>query len=75
MDLILKPQERKFDVKPVGIKYICEICNKGEMKVNISSSEPMLMTNPPLIPHKCTECGGVMHLPKQYPYIEWVFDD
>lgn len=68
-DLKLSPHEESFDVKPVGVRYICEFCNKGEMKYYNPDSA---VVNMPMIPHKCTECGKIMHLPKLYPYIEWI---
>ena len=71
--LILKEHEQAFNIKPVGVKYICELCNDGEMIVDPYGDT--LMSNPPLIPHKCNKCSGTMHLPKQYPYIEWIRDD
>ena len=67
----LSKNEKLFNVRPVGIRYICELCGKGEMKVDTSPDAQILMSNPPLIPHVCTSCGGKMSLPKQYPYIEW----
>lgn len=70
--LVLNEHEVSFPIRPVGVKYICELCNNGEMKVDFNGE--MLASDPPLIPHKCTNCGGTMHLPKQYPYIEWVDD-
>lgn len=66
-----KEHEETFNLKPVGVRYICEFCNEGEMKVDPSGDAATIMTNPPLIPHKCTKCGKTMHLRKQYPYIEW----
>lgn len=68
-DSKLLPQEREFDVKPKGVKYICEFCNKGEMKYYNPDSS---MVTPTMIPHKCTSCEKIMYLPKMYPYIEWL---
>jgi len=64
-----KQNEVLFNIVPIGVKYTCELCGKGEMKID--PSQLLLTSNPPLIPHTCTECKGIMHLPKQYPYIEW----
>jgi hypothetical protein len=71
--LELKPHEEQFKITPVGIRYICEFCNDGEMRVDTNGE--VKMTNPPLIPHKCTKCGKTMYFNKQYPYIEWVPED
>lgn len=66
------PHEETFKIHPVGVRYICEFCNAGEMKVDTSGgSVQVVLTNPPLIPHKCTNCGKTMQLPKSYPYVEW----
>lgn len=72
MSYIPKEHEETFSIKPVGVKYICEFCNEGEMVVDTDGEVAAILTNPPLIPHKCTKCGKTMHLRKQYPYIEWV---
>ena len=70
----LNEHERTFDVHPVGVKYICENCNEGEMELD-KENPIYFATNPPLIPHKCTKCGCKMSLRKTYPYIEWLSDD
>lgn len=75
MGLNLNEHERAFPIKPVGIKYVCEFCNEGEMRVDPNGDQCVLMTNPSMIPHKCTKCGKTMHLTKSYPYIEWVPDE
>lgn len=69
MGIVLNEHEKAFRLYPVGIAYVCEFCNEGEMEVD--TSEPTLMSNPPLIPHKCTKCGKTMHLPKSYPFVKY----
>lgn len=64
--------ERTFPIKPIGVKYICEFCGEGEMKVSEDARTFVLTSNPPLIKHVCTKCGKEMLLPKSYPYVEWV---
>ena len=75
--LKLKPQERTFDIKPVGVKYICEFCNEGEMVYE--NNQPIFVetinTQPVMHSHVCTKCGKTMLLPKMYPYIEWISDE
>lgn len=34
--------------------------------------EPDLEFERKMFPHTCTKCGGVLYLPKIYPYIEYV---
>lgn len=71
--LNLKPHEETFDLRPIGIRYRCEFCNEGEMKYGTNEGPAIALTvNPPLYEHKCTKCGKTMHLPKMYPYIEWI---
>lgn len=67
--------ERSFPIKPVGVKYICEFCGEGEMKVSGDARTLILTSNPPLIKHVCTKCGKEMLLPKSYPYVEWVTEE
>lgn len=73
-ELKLRPNEEAFEVRPIGIRYICEHCHEGEMVVDNSDGQFLntVLTNPPLIPHRCTKCGGTLMLPRSYPYIEWV---
>jgi hypothetical protein len=71
----LNEHERFFDVHPVGVKYICEFCNEGEMKVDTEDEERLYIPtdrNKFMIKHKCTKCGKTLLLPKSYPYIEWI---
>lgn len=68
-----KEHEEVFDIKPVGVRYICEFCNEGEMIAD--PKEPILMTVEGvqlMRTHICNKCGKSMKLPKTYPYIEWV---
>ena len=65
-----KEHEELFEVKPIGVRYICEFCNEGEMIYSASSN-----TVQALYPHKCSKCHKDMMLPKIYPYIEWRKED
>lgn len=67
----LKNNEKTFNVRPVGVKYICEFCKEGEM-VQDKDNKEVLMSYPSQFPHKCNKCNKTMYLPKPYPYIEWV---
>lgn len=68
----LSDHEERFNIRPVGIKYRCEFCGEGEMKVSDDARTFILTSNPPMIKHICTKCGKDMLLPKSYPYIEWI---
>ena len=72
MNITLQENEEMFDVKPVGIRYICENCHKGEMIA--SNDTPLIIEGgiPRMRSHKCNNCGTTMLLPKTYPYIEWI---
>ena len=59
--------EQLFAVTPIGVRYTCPFCNKGEMKADINT----LRTMQNMFPHKCTACDKTMQLPKIYPYVEW----
>ena len=65
-----KEHEAVFNIKPIGVKRICEHCGEGEMVKD--KTELLRLTNPPMFPHVCNKCGGKLSLPKQYPYIEWI---
>lgn len=75
--LTLNPHERTFDIKPIGVKYICEFCNEGEMVYE--NDHPIIVEainiKPTLYRHVCRSCGKTMQLPKMYPYIEWISDE
>ncbi len=69
-----KEHEELFDVKPVGVRYICEFCNVGE-QVLVKDAPVILDAEghlPKLREHKCTKCGKTMMLPSAYPRIEWI---
>lgn len=60
--------EKEFLVKPIGIKYICDTCNEGEM---IPTGENNWLTNPPNFNHKCNKCGKELLLSDKYPIIRY----
>jgi hypothetical protein len=70
-----EPNEEMFEIKPIGIRYRCEICKVGEMKVDTKNPDVDNNFNPPLIKHVCISCDNILYIHKQYPYIEWVRAD
>ncbi len=60
--------EQTFEIKPVGVKYICDKCGNGEM-TNLDGH--MLMVYPPQYKHMCSFCGAEKHLEKKYPTVEY----
>ena len=71
---MIDEHEERFDIKPVGVRYICEFCHEGEMIMTDDNNDVRLavMTYPPQIKHRCDKCGKEKLLTKSYPYIEWV---
>lgn len=62
-----KPNEKTFEVKPIGVAYECEFCHEGEQ---IADKENPDFKNG-MFKHICNKCKKVMYLPRVYPYIEW----
>ncbi len=58
--------EQEFDVKPIGIEYICDECGKGIMRPH---GNFVLTSNPIQHPHKCHEWGHTDNFTKKYPDI------
>ena len=60
--------EKSYEIKPVGIKYVCDNCDEGEMLV---SGNIMLMTDPPKFPHKCNVCDFEKNFTTKYPFVTY----
>ena len=74
---IPKTNEEVFDVTPIGVRYKCESCNQGEMRVfRTSNYEDTYIFSDELqrvmIKHQCDKCEFQLLLQKEYPYIEWI---
>lgn len=70
-----KPNEAVFNIRPIGVKYICEHCGEGEMRAVPEDDGAIVWQGTPrsrLIRHRCNKCKGELRLPKTYPYIEWI---
>lgn len=60
--------EKTFEVKPIGIRYICDVCKKGEMH----QTEKMKMyEHHATFVHKCSNCGQELELKEKYPTIRY----
>lgn len=59
--------EQCYDIKLIGVRYVCDTCGKGEMR--FSGIERF--TNPPIYQHVCSDCGARADLFVQYPTIRW----
>ena len=69
-------REEMFNLHPVGVRYICDFCNEGEMKVSTDQGDNMVtLGTTTMITHKCTKCNKKLHLPRSYPYVKFMNDD
>lgn len=59
--------ERTYEVRNVGVDYICDNCNTGEME----QTGVMLMTDPAQWTHRCNHCGQTKNFFQKYPSIRW----
>ena len=59
--------EREFDVRPIGLDFVCDTCMMGVMKYG----GVMKMCDPPKFEHKCINCEFVRDLDKKYPTVEF----
>ena len=59
--------ERTYEVRTVGMDYICDDCNVGVME----QTGVMLLTDPVQWPHKCNNCGKTKNLWQKYPDVRW----
>ena len=68
-----KEHEKTFGIAPIGVKYICEYCGEGEMKLdhNPESRKMEEQYSSILYNHICTSCRKSLLLPEIYPKIEW----
>jgi DNA-directed RNA polymerase subunit RPC12/RpoP len=62
--------EKRFEVKSIGIKYICDTCGEGEMSP--TGGLKMFETNA-TYPHICERCGAEKDLLEKYPLIRYEF--
>jgi hypothetical protein len=60
--------EQRFDVKQVGIRYICDECDTGEM---LPHGKPEWLAEPVQFPHKCNHCGHEQAFGDRYPKFVW----
>lgn len=78
MGFIPNEHEMLFELRPIGVSYRCELCERGEMEVDTNEALTICWDGEagahkmPMRTHICNNCHGTMKLPKTYPYIEWV---
>lgn len=61
--------EQNFDVKPIGVKYICDDCLKGEM---VPTGKHDFYPEHMEFEHQCNNCGIKIKLHDKYPLIRYV---
>ncbi|EOO29044.1 hypothetical protein IIU_05726 [Bacillus cereus VD133] len=62
--------EQQFEVKPIGVRYICDICHIGEM---CPTGNNFFMEDPPKLEHMCNQCGAKIKLTDKYPIIKYQY--
>ncbi|UOK49472.1 hypothetical protein KU891_29105 (plasmid) [Bacillus tropicus] len=60
--------EQTFEVRPFGVKYICDSCGEGEM---LHTGEIKWRSSPPELAHECNQCGHKEYFHDKYPLIRW----
>lgn len=56
--------ERVFEVRNVGVEYVCDVCNEGTMHV---CCNVVVLSQPPRFHHQCNKCGHRATLLDKYP--------
>lgn len=60
--------EKTFEVKPIGVRYICDVCNKGEMS---QTGQLKMYEHHATFVHKCNNCKHELELNEKYPLIRY----
>lgn len=60
--------EQEYSIKPIGVKYICDNCNVGEM---LPTGNNNWIVNPPTFEHSCSICKEKEYLKEKYPLIRF----
>jgi hypothetical protein len=60
--------EQEFEIRPVGVKYICDKCSEGEM---LPEGEASLSDGRTLYPHSCSKCGHKEVFNERYKKLIW----
>ncbi|HZH60698.1 MAG TPA: hypothetical protein VEY70_14215 [Metabacillus sp.] len=63
--------EITFEVKPIGVKYVCDSCGEGEMVPNGKNDFKYEVK----IGHTCSKCGLEKDFAEKYPLIRYEFFD
>lgn len=60
--------EEIFNVKTIGVKYICDSCKEGEMQ---QTGKMKMYDNHANFIHKCDNCGHEIELREKYPLVRY----
>ena len=60
--------EQRFEMKPYGVKYMCDECS-----VEMVASDRILMSFPAQVPHTCPKCEKIVNLKERYPLVRWEY--
>ncbi|MGE1060813.1 hypothetical protein [Bacillus sp. GMa5/1] len=63
--------KKLFEVKPYGVKYICDSCEEGEML----PTGKAYWSDPPKFEHACNQCSAKLSLSEKYPVIRYQFNN
>lgn len=60
--------EQKFELKAVGVDYVCDNCGDGVM---VATGSFALMSDPPQWQHSCNKCGHPRAFFEKYPTVRF----
>lgn len=61
--------EKEYSVNPIGVKYICDDCEKGELLPNGNNKWNVA---PPQFEHECNHCNARKMLNEKFPLIRYI---
>jgi DNA-directed RNA polymerase subunit RPC12/RpoP len=61
----------QIPIRPIQVDYECDECSKGVMR---QKGNTMFMSDPPKIPHACTECGNEVIFTERYPMVRYALE-
>lgn len=67
--------EQQFEVKPVGVKYVCDSCGKGDMVYRGGNGDMILLGKDIKFKHYCYTCKCEKVFCKKYPFVDYVVID
>jgi hypothetical protein len=63
--------EQRVEVRPFGVRYICDACKQGEMMA-LSGAQALFQEGEKvLVRHVCNVCRTLMAFPEKYPTVRY----